>query len=1700
MQRLILAFGQVKSASFLRGTELRQFTEAGIPMLEELSKYFGELYGRSISVAEVFDMISKRMVTFTDVEKVFQRMTSAGGVFFNMQEELSQTTAGMISNLQDSIDLMFNEIGKKNQGVINTAIRWARGLVDNWETVGMVMKGTLVTLLLYKAATMDINKSLAGISAKWGNIRAGFSLLKSDTSGFVSAFKGNIILTALTAIAAILAVIIKRHMEYNAAIKEIVKEYDKLDSTLNNLTIDIYQTDDLDEAKQKLLELKNVAKSDFGINVDIQLQNLESIEQVREEFNKLEQQLKSMNDFTYVIKYQMVEEDTGKEKRDRNKERREANLDEDLTNDMARSKGITKDIERLGEYSDRLNKTFINVNGLLRDLLKNQNELNDVQQQFVEAFDTQGDTESDADFFNRRMKGLQLLAEQYEKFYDAVEVDEQSDIAPDVQRMLGAMAKVKTELGLDINAKEIKELLKLYNSQLNTVNSGIEEVLSSGWDNYLDTQIVRLENEMKSKGKSDDEIKESIEKLIETYYTSAIKSVSTDKEWDDLTEHQAYLIGEQIAKEKGYEVNLVPKIESPDPIELKKWQQKFNEEVEKTTKSISGKMKTEEYDYDLFGVFDINEDEQGLATTETKKLAELNQALDEAVKRREEILGKQRNKSPLFSQDELDDVNLYIEKLTYLRNLLGGDDDKTKGGKSQLQLIKDQIALIRQLYDRYQELSQVMGSFKAKSEVTNSFRDAVSALGLGDIEKIDFTNLGGIVTALEGLIPKAQQIGKKAVQTLQKAIGESKVELELMLYIQKQEEFENKIKDMFSDYEVSLELEKLDIPANWAETFFGVETKSLDEIKNALNERKKEIDDANKATSAELAKYDKENLTEQEKQIKKALQIQVDGYKKESAFIAEEERKIAEMEAQQQEQRLKTYLEYARKAIGEKAKIKLEEYRKLQEIDETFVAKEDATEEEKALFESTKKQAQAGVRREAREKQQKLEWEEFQKTDTFINIFDDLESASGDLLRHTLSKLNEFKDVWTDMPLEDMEKVVDAINKIENALAKIKPVEAKRQAKDTIDNIMKDFTYTDKETGEERKFEGNRRQFEKVVETELAKNEDEMAKTKDDIANLETALRLLQEDNIETVKLMFKRDETTGFKEIIKLIEEGVDDETLQKTIEDKDLFDFSNIFNEYKKQVDNKSNGGDFDTSILENILSGANQSISDELKALLEDIINSKDLGIDIGGLLQPSQIEFNSPEGVEQGQLETELSSVTAENQQKITKEVEKQLKTQRKKQEQQEKENKTLNDAKNATETIKVSNEEIIDRMIEISKAVDTVTEGLDSVVEVMKVWGKDTAALELISGIAGEVANSVTSMLSFHKEIKAASVGAEGFGKALNTAMGIIGWIVMAVQLISKILTMVAEYRDKQIVKQIEAIAKEIEKLEKKYEKLSESIEEGFAESSIVSAYNEANRTLDEMLVKQQKMIDLNDTRKQTDEVKKEREEMEKEMEEMYEKQKELREQYFSKITGGAFDSVLDTAGEFVDAWLEAFKETGDGLSGLEENFDEMFGQIVKQQASMLISDQFMKEWQDRLKQLSEGGLTTDEIKDWSNLVENDFPALNDALKTFYSNFEGFVDETNSLTGLQRGIQGITEEQADILASYANSCRFLLASIDTNLSQLASRVMSQTGGGENPMLSELKSQTQILSSIKDMFSSVIKGSHPTYGGSFIKVGI
>lgn len=220
MGRLILAYGQVKAAAYLRGTEVRQFTEAGINMYGELQKLFKTRDQADYTTAQIVDMISKRKVTFEDVEQVFENLTSKEGIFYNMQEIQAETLQGKISNLKDSIDVMLNSIGKANEDTLKGSIDSVKLLLDNWEMVLEIAKafgvviGSMVLFPKIKAAANGV--SLLSFA---------FTKAESSLRSLGLAFKSSLPLMALGAALQLVNELWNVHTKYNKMLRESSNKY-----------------------------------------------------------------------------------------------------------------------------------------------------------------------------------------------------------------------------------------------------------------------------------------------------------------------------------------------------------------------------------------------------------------------------------------------------------------------------------------------------------------------------------------------------------------------------------------------------------------------------------------------------------------------------------------------------------------------------------------------------------------------------------------------------------------------------------------------------------------------------------------------------------------------------------------------------------------------------------------------------------------------------------------------------------------------------------------------------------------------------------------------------------------------------------------------------------------------------------------------------------------------------------------------------------------------------------------------------------------------------------------------------------------------------------------------------------------------------------------------------------------------------------
>lgn len=151
MGRVILAYGQVFTAKFLKGPELRQFTEAGIPLVQELANKYTKETGRNISAGDVYNMVSEKQVRFEDVKEIIDKYTSEGGKFYKMQEKLSDSVVGKWSNLKDSIEIAYSELETSNKGVLKDSISLLTKAIRNWKLYGNVIIGAVAAYGLLAA-------------------------------------------------------------------------------------------------------------------------------------------------------------------------------------------------------------------------------------------------------------------------------------------------------------------------------------------------------------------------------------------------------------------------------------------------------------------------------------------------------------------------------------------------------------------------------------------------------------------------------------------------------------------------------------------------------------------------------------------------------------------------------------------------------------------------------------------------------------------------------------------------------------------------------------------------------------------------------------------------------------------------------------------------------------------------------------------------------------------------------------------------------------------------------------------------------------------------------------------------------------------------------------------------------------------------------------------------------------------------------------------------------------------------------------------------------------------------------------------------------------------------------------------------------------------------------------------------------------
>jgi hypothetical protein len=351
----------------------------------------------------------------------------------------------------------------------------------------------------------------------------------------------------------------------------------------------------------------------------------------------------------------------------------------------------------------------------------------------------------------------------------------------------------------------------------------------------------------------------------------------------------------------------------------------------------------------------------------------------------------------------------------------------------------------------------------------------------------------------------------------------------------------------------------------------------------------------------------------------------------------------------------------------------------------------------------------------------------------------------------------------------------------------------------------------------------------------------------------------------------------------------------------------------------------------------------------------------------------------------------------------------------------------------------------------------------------EIAGGASGALMMVDMIIKEVYNTINAAIKVFEDAKelAESFGKEtdkGSWREASDAFNLIGnlneeamagWenlksgnVIGAVaNTVGSILGFIRDINkaiDSDYAEDIANHAKKVEDLQKAYEKLEESIEEAYSIEQMQQYNAELENNVDLQIASYKAMIAAENAKKNTDT--EQIEAWNEELEDLTKQWEDLKDSLLEGVGGVAESSFRSQTREFVDAWVSAYQETGDGLKGLQDNFRDFFDNIIAEQAAMRVTEKFLEPFYKSLNTaLGDFELTMKESKDLREEADKIMPELSEALELIWTQLGGSRGEAEgaSLSALQKGIQGVSESTAQVLESYLNSVRMYVATISAD---------------------------------------------------------
>lgn len=1063
MSRLILAYGQVKAAAYLRGTEVRQFTEAGINMYGELQSYFKEVKGEAYTTAQIVDMISKRKVTFEDVEAIFQRMTDKGGIFYNMQEIQAETLQGKISNLKDAIDVMLNSIGKDNEGVFKGMISATTSLLNNWEAIAAVGRALITILATLKARSLFLNSTLGiAFSQASGSGLARYKALFVNAFGsmgkalksFGAVAKSSLAGLGVFAAIEVVTTVISKWNDYNKAVKEAQEESIKtrgaiatMESSYNELAkaaVDAnsklagneleQNINDRRVALQKLIDLATKEGLVFKINVD------------------------ALN---------------------------ESELDATFERIKKKYTGFVDDIEVIErKYANNGNWNTWFTDGL-------DDDMNDYKNAVVDALAMSSQMETAIALVN---SNYDKATDKTKKYFDEIRAG-QKDGETNLeywQRMVITLNRLNST-AIDEN-RGIPDWLK--NGHLDSFSSAFLDIQKSG--NELISEFDNIFGDLKTKYKGDKVLIQAVidrtaarhdwdQYSRELAYRHFGINISVDKK---TTEEEVSWVDDYIANffaKRKYGVNLVvKKIDDDGAVEdfikagdkAGKAAKAWKEAERRIFNGVAKNTKTVKVSEEIRSLFGPNDPRVSGKTIDVSTLREMFKQYKKAATQEALALG----------------VNPF-------------EKEGKKAQKEQRDILQERISLLKDMNAKYNDLIKTESQEAALAKTRKYFKEAAQNVGF---------NANDILPDDKSIAKRIREIGNQ-YKDVGKRGNALRIAADIDLNISKTEydkikdDISRNIEDSFSQLQLYKKLKGEGLSDTLIKKMFGDITTSFENLSNSIDDEfnKYIIKDYESKYGKDITKWSQKTIEQYNADLNNTANVlkerfgDSDIYKQYLDRVQKLDKQVYQDQVEQTQELIKAYKQQLSDQL-QLDKWYYEERYKLE--NDPNIAKDP----------DLKKQLQANLDAQYKKKTDENTWEDFKESDMYIAIFENLDQTSSRVLTAMRKKLNSLRGELKNLSPEQLKQIVQQMEKVDELLADRNPIKGlssdiaeyikfaskrARLEKDYIKSAEKEGSLKDRSISQNKEVELAKQKYEFAVKKHGEDSEE--AKQAQDIYDIE---------------------------------------------------------------------------------------------------------------------------------------------------------------------------------------------------------------------------------------------------------------------------------------------------------------------------------------------------------------------------------------------------------------------------------------------------------------------------------------------------------------------------------------------------------------------------------------------------------------------